>query len=462
MTQGCRRALAPLGLAALLLGCSDATGTGGGGGGGDEDLALSGGAMTVFDATSGAFETPAPNLSDESLARHLAGDVQFGAIFVTAPAPVNPGLGPVFNNTSCEGCHVGDGRGQPPPPGQPFGSMLFRTSVGGMDPNGGPLAAPGIGLQLQLRAIVGFAPEGSAQIDYEDVPGVFSDGTPYTLRRPIYTLEGGATPLPGALLVSPRVAPPVFGLGLLEALSESSIMAAADPDDRDGDGVSGRPNRVWDPTTGASVLGRFGWKANAGSLLQQTAAAYNGDMGVTSSFFPAEPCEGELPGCDRHAPDVSDDVVHLAQHYIRTLGVPARRGLDDPVARQGEEIFRDIGCATCHLPDLRTGTLADVPEASNQVIHPYTDLLLHDMGAGLADDRPDFEASGREWRTAPLWGIGLTMVVNGHSNFLHDGRARDLMEAVLWHDGEAAGAKERVLHLSAPDREALLAFLRSL
>ncbi len=459
MTARRRHGLGPLFFALAVWGCSDATGSGGGGG--DDALALSGGAMTVFDATSAAFETPAPNLSGESFDRHMAGDFQFGATFVTAPAPVHAGLGPVFNNTSCERCHVGDGRGRPPSPGEAFVSLLIRTSVAGMDERGGPVPAPGIGLQLQLRAIVGFPPEGSAAVAYEEVPGQFSDGTPYSLRRPTFALQGGSVSLPAGLLASPRIAPPVFGLGLLEAVGEATIVSSADPEDADGDGISGRPNRVWDPTAGAAAIGRFGWKANNASLLAQTAFAYNADMGVTSSFLPAEPCEG-LPGCEPHAPDVSDEVVALAQHYVRTLGVPARRGLDDPVARRGETVFRESGCAGCHLPELRTGTLSGVPEASGQTIRPYTDLLLHDMGPGLSDDRPDFQASGREWRTPPLWGIGLTAVVNGHTNFLHDGRARDLMEAILWHDGEAAGARSRVLDLAPADREALLTFLRSL
>ena len=297
---------------------------------------------------------------------------------------------------------------------------------------------------------------------FEEVPGAFDDGTAYSLRRPTYQLAGIAAPLPGGLLVSPRVAPPVFGQGLLEAVTEATILASADPDDQNGDGISGRANYVWDPITGSTEIGRFGRKANTATVLQQTAAAYNGDMGVTSSFLPAEPCEGEQAGCERHDPEVTDEVVRLVEHYVRTLGVPARRDLDDAEARRGEALFKSAGCASCHLPELRTGTLADVPEASNQVIRPYTDLLLHDMGPGLADGRPDFLASGSEWRTAPLWGIGLTTVVNGHTNFLHDGRARDLMEAVLWHDGEAAGAKAKVLKMAAADREALLAFLRSL
>jgi CxxC motif-containing protein (DUF1111 family) len=448
-------------LAALAAACSDSTG-GNGGGGEDDELAMAGGDMTVFDATSTAFKTPAPNLSQESLDRHVAGDAQFEATFVSAPAPVNPGLGPVFDNTACGNCHINDGRGLAPAPGQPSPSLLFRISLAGMDEHGGPMAVPGAGTQMQQRAIIGATPKGSGAVTFEEVPGHFDDGTAYSLRRPTYQLTGGSAPLPGGMLVSPRVAPPVFGLALLEAVSEQTLLVAADPDDRDGDGISGRPNYVWDPITGGTEIGRFGWKANAATALQQTAAAYNGDMGVTSSYFPAEPCEGEQPACDRHDPDVSDDIVGLVQHYIRTLGVPARRSLDDARARRGETVFREAGCAKCHLPELRTGSFPEVPEAANQVIRPYTDLLLHDMGPGLADGRSDFLASGTEWRTAPLWGIGLTAVVNGHTNFLHDGRARNLMEAVLWHDGEAAGSKTKVLALPLADREALLAFLGSL
>lgn len=453
--------LLALTLAAAVAACSDSTG-GNGGGSDDDELALAGGAMTVFDATSTAFKSPAPNLSQESFDRHVAGDAQFEATFVSAPAPVNPGLGPVFDNTACGNCHINDGRGLAPAPGQPSPSLLFRTSLAGTDEHGGPVPVPGVGLQMQQRATIGDTPDGSAAVTFEELPGHFDDGTPYSLRRPNFQLTGGVAPLPGGVLVSPRVAPPVFGIALLEAVSEQTLLVAADPDDRDGDGVSGRANYVWDPITGATEIGRFGWKANSATALQQTGAAYNGDMGVTSSYFPAEPCEGEQPGCDRHDPEVSDEIVGLVQHYIRTLGVPARRSLDDAQARRGETVFRDAGCAKCHLPELRTGAFSEVAEAANQVIRPYTDLLLHDMGSGLADGRPDFLASGSEWRTAPLWGIGLTAVVNGHTNFLHDGRARDIMEAVVWHDGEAAGAKTKVLALPAASRDDLLAFLRSL
>jgi CxxC motif-containing protein (DUF1111 family) len=424
--------------------------------------ALSGGATTVYDASPEAFSLPAPNLSGRNIAVHEEGDEGFEDVFLPTPAVEHAGLGPVFDNVSCEACHLGDGRGRPPLPGEQIASLLFRASIDGIGPHGGPAPVPGFGGQLQLRAIPGFEPEVSAAIRYVDVRGTFTDGTEFQLRAPSYDLAGVYAALPADVLVSPRVAPPVFGLGLLEAVPELVVLRLADVRDRDRDGVSGRPNYVWDQTRRRTVLGRFGWKANAPNLVQQTAGAYNGDMGVTSTLFPAESCEGQDPRCGPHPPEVDDQTVSAVALYTRTLGVPARRNLDDPRASEGEQLFHAVGCAGCHVATLRTGRLRGVPEVSNQVIHPYTDLLLHDMGPGLADDRPDFRASGREWRTPPLWGIGLVQTVNGHTNFLHDGRARSLLEAVMWHGGEAQRARDRVRGFTAEQRAALVAFLESL
>jgi CxxC motif-containing protein (DUF1111 family) len=423
--------------------------------------ALSGGATTVFNVTADAFSQPAPTLAGLSLARHDEGDEDFEVEFVPAPAAENSGLGPVFDNVSCESCHVGDGRGRPPAPGEQTESFLYRASIDGRGPHGGPVPVPDFGGQLQLRAVPGFTPEVSAVISYATTRGTFADGTPFELRAPQYDLQGLYAPLPPGVLISPRTAPVVFGLGLLEAVPESQIYALSDPRDRDRDGVSGRVNVVYNEVRRQNAVGRFGWKANAPTLLQQTAGAYNGDMGVTSSIFPAESCEGR-PGCERHAIEVEDETVGGVAFYTQTLGVPARRNVDDPTASRGEQLFYAAGCAGCHMPTLRTGFLKGVPEVANQVIHPYTDLLVHDMGPGLADNRPDFQASGQEWRTPPLWGIGLVQTVNGHTNFLHDGRARSLMEAVLWHGGEARRARERVRGFSAGERAALIAFLQSL
>jgi CxxC motif-containing protein (DUF1111 family) len=424
--------------------------------------AFSGGVATVFDATGSAFGHPAPTLSSTSLAHHGAGDAAFEAAFVTAPAPVNPGLGPLFNSSSCAGCHTGDGRGRPPNPGEVAAGFLVRLSLPGITPQGGPVPVPGFGGQLQQRAIQGVSPEADLAISYVDSAGVFVDGTPYALRVPQLALLNPYAGLPGGLLTSPRAAPPVFGLGLLEAVPEQEILQLADETDQDGDGISGRPNYVYDMVSRQTMLGRFGLKANTPNLLQQAFVAYNEDIGVTTSYLPAENCEGQIPACATHPPELRDSVVQAVTFYLRTLAVPARRALDDSTARHGEALFAQLRCSACHQPTLQTGGVLGVPELSNQTIHPYTDLLLHDMGPGLADGRPDFLATGSEWRTPPLWGIGLTAAVNGHTTFLHDGRARSLIEAILWHDGEAHGVREAFRALSAADREALIAFLRSL
>ena len=258
----------------------------------------------------------------------------------------------------------------------------------------------------------------------------------------------------------------MIGLGLLEAIPEQAILANADPDDRDGDGVSGRANRVWDHASQSTRLGRFGWKAGQPSLDQQNADAFFNDMGLTTTLLAGSSCSASQTDCltQPHggAPEVSDNILAQVLFYTRNLGVPARRRVDDPQVLAGKGLFHQAGCQSCHTPKFTTAADAAEPELSGQVIRPYSDLLLHDMGAGLADNRPEFQASGREWRTPPLWGIGLTETVNGHTRFLHDGRARNLLEAILWHGGEAEGARQKVMAFDAGERAALLAFLESL
>lgn len=259
----------------------------------------------------------------------------------------------------------------------------------------------------------------------------YADGTPYRLRSPVVkllTLEG--SPI-DPVLISLRIPQPVFGAGLLEAVPASRILAAADPDDADGDGISGRPNLVWDQEQQRLVLGRFGWKANTPNLRQQTAAAYANDMGVTNPLFPA--ADGSQ--------DIDEATLQATTVYVQTLAVPGRALWQDPQVQRGEKLFVQAQCAKCHRPELQTG-IHEIPALANQVIHPYTDLLLHDMGEGLADGRADFEATGREWRTPPLWGIGLSQTVLPSSGYLHDGRARSLEEAILWHGGEAERSRE--------------------
>ena len=427
---------------------------------------LSGGETTIFDASSHAFSIPAPNLSDAALAKHLEGDVEFEAVFVTAPAVVNPGLGPIYNNVSCINCHSRDGRGRPPGADEGLVSLLFRLSLPkAEDSIAGkpPTPVPGFGTQLNNRAIVEAHPEGKVKIEYTEQPLTTADGTRVHLRHPNYTVTEAYQPLPENVEVSPRVAPAVFGLGLLEAIPENAILAYADEADIDGDGISGKPNYVWDVVAKRYTLGRFGWKANQPTLLQQVAAAYNDDMGITTSLFSTENSAGQSQLTEHSVtPEVSDEILEVVTFYVQTLAVPARRDVDNPQVKHGEQLFAEAQCASCHVPTLRTGVLAGVPSVSNQTIHPYTDLLLHDMGPDLADNRPDFHASGREWRTPPLWGIGLVKRVNGHTNFLHDGRARDLMEAILWHGGEAKASRQAVEQMSKAERDALIAFLESL
>jgi CxxC motif-containing protein (DUF1111 family) len=267
------------------------------------------------------------------------------------------------------------------------------------------------------------------------------------------------------LAVSPRLAPQLAGVGLLEAVPEETIVSMSDPDDGDGDGISGRPNRVTDLRTGETVLGRFGWKAGVATVEQQVAAAFNGDIGITSSVLPDEHCGDAQPECaaapNGGTPELDDLKLERISFYTRTLAVPARRDVEDPLIRQGANVFDRIGCTGCHAPTLTTVS-SEIDQLDDQVIHPYTDLLLHDMGEGLADGRPDGLATGSEWRTPPLWGLGLLETVSGEARYLHDGRARSLREAIMWHEGEASAARDAYTVLSHDDLAALEAFLASL
>ncbi len=400
------------------------------------------------------------------------GNRLFNTNWVQAPGSVKTfdGLGPMFNRVSCAGCHTFDGRGRPPEnPGDPMESMLVRLSVPGDGPHGGPLHHPVYGDQLSDRAIHGVAPEGRAIIDYEEVPGRYGDGAPYSLRRPTLSLTDLAYGPPGDILTSPRVAPQMIGMGLLESVPEATLHALADPDDADGDGISGRANVVWSEAHQKTMTGRFGWKANAASSLDQTTGAAVGDIGLTSSVHPAQNCTPAQTACiaaydqgPEDGPEISDVFMEKLVIYVQTLAVPRQRDETSPAVMKGEALFRAAGCAACHAPTLKTGPEAVLPELANQTFHPFTDLLLHDMGPELADGRPDFLASGSEWRTPPLWGLGLIKQVNGHELLMHDGRARGFEEAILWHGGEAETAKEAFRAMPKDDREALVAFLRSL
>lgn len=429
-----------------------------------------GGETTQPTRGKNSFSLPAANINREQLRIFFFGNKLFNTNWVIAPASVKTldGLGPTFNRVSCSGCHLRDGRGQPPTKkGGEFLSMLIRLSVPGADKHGGPNPHPIYGDQLNDRAIPSVQAEGKVTIETNEISGQFADGTRYSLLRPEYHFSDLAFgPLGPDIMISPRVAPAVIGLGLLEAISEEDLKAIADPDDVDDDGISGRLNHVWDQGKKEMRIGRFGWKSNAASLLHQNAAAAVGDIGLTSNLFPEQNCPKRQDACSNaplgNAPELSDEFLDKMTLYTQTLAVPVRRHVDDPDVIAGESLFRDIGCASCHIPTYVTGEHPTLPILSNQTIHPFTDLLLHDMGDDLADGRTDFVATGKEWRTAPLWGIGLVEAVNKHSRFLHDGRARSIEEAILWHGGEAENAKEAYRSLDAPERGQLLAFLNSL
>lgn len=398
----------------------------------------------------------------------LQGRNLFRQSWVIAPATdiESAGLGPLYNQLSCLACHSKNGRGRPPEtPEQAMRSMLVRLSVPGNGAHGGPRPHPIYGDQLNEQGVPGVPGEGWVRVSYREKPIKLPDGETYHLREPMYQfsdLQYGS--LAPETLFSPRIGPPVFGLGLLEAVADDTIRRLAESSRNQG--LNGRPNIVWDSERKRKVIGRFGLKANVATLKQQIAGAFIGDMGITSSLHPNENCSAVQIACQQapsaRQPELDDTQLEAVLTYLRLLQVPARRNAGDSEVRQGERLFAEIGCANCHTQALRTGDFPELPALSNQTIHPYTDLLLHDMGEGLADGRPDFEAGGRDWRTPPLWGIGLVERINGHSFFLHDGRARNLMEAVLWHGGEAGLARQHFERLSSDERWHVVRFLESL
>lgn len=431
--------------------------------------AQSGGDTTVHENSRQAFSQPAANLVSADRAIFFVGNAFFNSPWVVAPASASArdGLGPLFNARSCDACHNNDGRGQPPLPGERPVSLVFQFSTPGTGPHGEPGPEPTYGGNLNPFAIDGVSAEGTVRIDLREVSGTFADGEAYTLLDPVYAFEElGYGPFAPMTEISPRVAPAVIGSGLLEQVPEAQVLEWADAEDRDGNGISGRANHVVDLVTQKKVLGRFGWKANQPDIAHQTSAAFSGEMGMATSLRPGQNCMPAQATCNAAptggAPEISDDIFDRIVQYQRTLAVPARRNLDTAAVKAGARLFLEAGCSACHRPELRTDGNAVLPELRNQTFHAFTDLLLHDMGPELADNRPDGEATGTEWRTPPLWGLGLQHLVNGHTRLLHDGRARNASEAILWHGGEGAAARDAYKAMSKGDRDALIAFLDSL
>jgi CxxC motif-containing protein (DUF1111 family) len=396
---------------------------------------------------------------------------------------------PGYTSSSCFSCHHLDGKGPPPGAALPSESgllnqngmgaallKLFTASADGKSAGADPI----YGTILDQQAPKGATPEVQASVTWETMTGQFADGTPYTLRKPALAttaLRDGA--LAATTHISMRIPRPVFGLGFLEAIDPATILANADPNDANGDGISGRPNMLVDPVTGAQVLGRFGWKAGTASLKEQAATAFVNDMGLTSPIFPQHRCGPMQATCLNSVNDATPemsatDLTHI-ESYLRGLSVPPRRNYDDAVAVQGQALFFGIGCVKCHVPNMVTSSTFAVPEMRNIAIQPFTDLLLHDMGPGLADDAPIEEgtATGAEWRTCPLWGNGSGASVmylsesaftpndnpDSQHVYLHDGRAQSITEAILWHGGEAASAQALFVKMPAADRAALLAYV---
>ncbi|WP_223528620.1 di-heme oxidoredictase family protein [Pseudomonas sp. BF-B-26] len=442
--------------------------------------ARSGGSATVRKTDQNAFSLPSANLPPSRRVDFSVGNSFFRSPWVIAPSTTTArdGLGPLFNTNACQGCHIKDGRGHPPAPdAQNAVSMLVRLSIPDAPAYAkvieqlGVVPEPVYGGQLQDMSVPGVVPEGKVRVDYTPVPIRFKDGTEVELRKPTLQItQLGYGPMHPDTRFSARVAPPMIGLGLLEAIPDEAVLANAEAQAKAKNGIAGRPNRVWDDAQQKTVLGRFGWKAGQPNLNQQNVHAFSGDMGLTTRLRPVDDCTAAQTACKQAPngngaqgePEVSDNILRLVLFYSRNLAVPARRDVSAPEVLAGKTLFFQAGCQSCHTPKYTTAANAAEPELANQVIRPYSDLLLHDMGDGLADHRSEFQASGRDWRTPPLWGIGLTQAVSGHTQFLHDGRARNLLEAVLWHGGEAAAAQQQVLSFNAEQRAALLAFLNSL
>lgn len=448
---------------------------------------MSAGAATSMATPDGnAFSHPSANLDFEGEQNFKLGNGLFRKIWVASPASTraSDGLGPLFNARSCQRCHLKDGRGHPPNgPEDSAVSMFLRLSIppqtddekvateSGRVPR---IPEPTYGGQLQDLAVPGLPAEGTMRITYEDVVVELNGEPPVVLRKPSYSIENlGYGPLHPDTMMSPRIASPMIGLGLLEAIHPDDILRQADPGDRNGDGISGRPSYVFDPATETMILGRFGWKASMPDVELQSAHAFAGDIGLSTPRLPIDwgDCTDNQPNCIGmpHGTQASlgpteapPPVLELVSHYARNLAVPARRNVDDPAVLRGKAHFYALRCPACHTPKYVTSRDAEFEEHRFQLIWPYTDMLLHDMGDGLADSRPVGSASGREWRTPPLWGIGLTERVNGHTFFLHDGRARTLLEAILWHGGEAYSARNAVTRLTPEERRDLIRFLESL
>lgn len=442
-----------------------------------EDIDLSAGAFTVDRVDAQAYSEPAAVLNLKQRGVFMVGR----NLFQRQWASINSlngdwGLGPTFVADRCNACHVNTGRGMPPAAGEQLLSMLVRVSVPGSGEHGGPKPHPAYGEQLQNRALDGTSVdlayagspvprEADIYLDWDVRTVAFADGETIELRAPRLRVEHPNFGVPGDdMMMSVRMAQPVFGLGLLEAVPEQTLRDIADA--QKALGYNGRLNYVWDSINARRAPGRFGWKANQPSLKQQIATASIEDMGLSSRMFPDQNCPPVQDICKRHLPgnfpEIINHEIDALELWLHGLAVPARRNMRDADVQRGETLFAQAQCAVCHVPELKTGVFPALRQLSNRTFRPYTDLLLHDMGEALADGRPDFLAGPRDWRTPPLWGLGLSQTVSGSGALLHDGRARSVAEAILWHGGEAERSRESFRAMSAAERQALIRFVEAI
>lgn len=414
-----------------------------------QDITRLGGDLTTELTGHNALQVAAPNTSSyERYTRQISGFEVFHRQRTEAS-----GAGPRLINASCGGCHVDNGKGPLKfRTGANKGStMVVKVSLPGLAENGAPRDVPNVGEQLLDHSISGRT-FFDIRLNWINVPGQYPDGKRYTLRRPDLKFH-----IPGrnqrTIAFSLRMSPMLIGLGLLEAVPDEVVLALSDPYDLDGDGISGKPNYVPNIRANGLSIGRFGHRASHPTVEQQSGAAAFHDMGLTNALFPGE---------DSAPVELSDDDFDRLVIYQQIPGLPIARDQENPKVILGKQIFQQIGCDACHVMTLQIGANS-APELANQTIHPFTDLLLHNMGPDLADKRAEFSARGSEWRTAPLWGLGFAKTVsNVRPTFLHDGRARTIEEAILWHGGEAKAAQKRFKSLAQAKREALVVFLNSL
>lgn len=420
-------------------------------------------------ATSGeAFGFEILGLTEIQQVSFGTGNSLFSQNWVSSPASTTArdGLGPTFNARACANCHFKDGRGSPLVNGQNSSGFLMRISLPGQDMNGNAIPVPNYGAQIQDRSNFGIPFEAKVNVSYETISGSYADGTTYELRNPTYTFTEQQYGTLSGVETSPRIGTQTIGLGLIDALPDSEILKFVDEFDTNNDGISGRANYAYDIESNSQKLGKYGWKANVATLKQQVASAFHGDMGLTSSLFTENNCPEPQQDCF-DAPnggelEVSDTQLERVTFYQATLAVPNRRNFQEESVLKGKVLFNEVNCISCHATNQKTASSDFTPLLDDITIRPYSDFLLHDMGEALADNRSDFLATGQEWRTQPLWGIGLIDAVNNHTFLLHDGRARNIEEAILWHGGEAENSKMAFKNLSAENRQNVLDFINSL